>query len=65
MGKWISVKERLPEAEGRYLCTVRGFFAAEVMAYFPKSQTWASSLIVDPPVTHWQPLPAPPEANHD
>lgn len=58
--KWISVEERLPETETSVLvCTERGYIFL----------SWASNEDVfwfynedeDDRVTHWQPLPEPPE----
>lgn len=58
--EWISVEERLPETETSVLvCTERGYIFL----------SWASNEDVfwfynedeDDRVTHWQPLPEPPE----
>lgn len=58
--KWMSVKDRLPETETSVLvCTERGYIFL----------SWASNEDVfwfynedeDDRVTHWQPLPEPPE----
>lgn len=61
--RWVSVKERLPGEQGRYLCNVKSFA-------FP-GRTYISILQYDKygfregniytdDVTHWQPLPEPP-----
>jgi hypothetical protein len=58
--KWISVADRLPDNEGKYLvCTANGnigvgnfidYYGAGKLLCF---DTWA--------VTHWMPLPEPPK----
>lgn len=61
--KWISVKDRLPEKNGYYLCNVKSFL-------FP-GRTYINILECDKDafkeghiytdgVTHWMPLPEPP-----
>ena len=66
--RWIPVSERLPEA----VVVVLTFGAAgEVLGYVDRAGRWHSvhcdnetgdPWICDPgAVTHWQPLPAPPE----
>ncbi len=65
MSEWISVKERMPEAEGRYIVCIDGWTSVipmkinglghkywEVGKYLKKETT---------SVTHWMPLPAPPK----
>ncbi|MGI9569506.1 MAG: DUF551 domain-containing protein [Desulfobulbia bacterium] len=57
MSKWISVKDRLPDKHGEYFvsraCRPRGW----VIRYAPVG--WIVN--DDYPVTHWMPLPKPPE----
>jgi hypothetical protein len=50
--RWIPVDERLPEEECRCLLVIRG----EVMSatYYPPGK-------FQPGITHWMPLPLPPE----
>lgn len=67
-GVWIAVTERLPLPETEVLCA---FDSGEVCSL---RQDWAASLVEDPflygedaafrpfkRVTHWMPLPLPPE----
>jgi hypothetical protein len=57
---WISVKERLPE--DRYL--VIAFRPDDwVFPGFMKYDIWYNAIddLMEDHVTHWQPLPAPPE----
>lgn len=55
---WISVEERLPEREGKYLAyTIRGTIEmARCYSYYvndkPQFDYW---------ITHWMPLPEPPK----
>ena len=63
MNDWINVKDRLPETEERVLIRyrqgkVKRTFVGE---YYPWEERWSS--ILDAVVTHWMPLPEPPEDN--
>lgn len=54
--RWISVHDRLPEMSGEYLvATVTGYVG--VRHFYV---TWPRSFQADT-VTHWMPLPEPPE----
>ncbi len=64
MSNWISVKDRLPKSRDWYLTYTNGFIAilffdgVEVggeKIYWLESGDWEGN------VTHWAPLPAPPE----
>lgn len=71
MGKWISVKDRLPDKEGYYLCSVgAGWLPVRVMKYQPRE--WRSnenlwkcvsdnSYVYNWFVKAWMPLPEPPK----
>ena len=69
--RWIPVEERLPKKDGYYL-TYRPGCAPEdrtvSLYFFATEGTWEGSYFVASglncptlKVTHWQPLPAPPE----
>ena len=69
---WIPVTERLPNCNGCYLVLRPHFFGGEVgmpsICYFDGSNTWHDSYGVDferilhpEDITHWMPLPQPPE----
>lgn len=64
--EWIPVSERLPEKNGRYLCTVgTDYRNPREMYYEPKgknNRTWASldrAYVEDCFVIAWMPLPRP------
>ena len=62
MSQWISVKDRLPEQKGDYLCVCEsgeisvGYFSKWIIGYGFETQEVGQGL-----VTHWMPLPDPPE----
>lgn len=53
--KWISVKDRMPTEEGRYLCMVDDYDAHEVVDFIN------GYFNIDAPVEYWMPLPEPPK----
>ena len=69
--RWIPVTERLPEddiPQGRKTVTVlvcsearRVQIASRV--YWPKKDAWRWSKMMNNYVTHWMPLPEPPEVS--
>ena len=87
MNEWISVEDRLPGTDGRYLCTHRLFYGHVIVdiCYFGldaaacsddlqymglKGPVWYNTDCEcgDFPVgsvTHWMPLPEPPEVGKD
>ena len=59
--KWISVEERLPEVESSYLTyTDKGRIIIDSFCIYPEHGTkfWVGG---NGRVTHWMPLPEPPE----
>lgn len=56
-GEWISVDERLPDADGDYLVW-NNYHKAIVGHYWLKGRYFISKAVT---VTHWMPLPEPPE----
>lgn len=60
MSNWISVDERLPEYGTEVLvCLANG---TRAIAYWHVSKCWLGLGTKLNHVTHWQPLPEPPEA---
>lgn len=69
--RWIPVTERLPEnCNEDVLVTVDGvwrnvhFKAAQELAVYSAKEGWILQMFPEwdnPPVTHWMPLPEPPE----
>ena len=60
MDEWISVKERLPKQFGWHLVHIRGWVT---MAWFDADGWGDFQTCVAKPeqVTHWMPLPEPPQ----
>lgn len=62
MSEWISVKDRLPEENGRYLCIWEDCDKKNIDCvnfrdgFFPWEELLGERLI-----THWMPLPEPPK----
>lgn len=69
--RWIPVTERLPEddtPQGRKMVTV--FVCSEARrvqiasrVYWPEKDEWRWSKMMNNYVTHWMPLPEPPEVS--
>lgn len=67
MADWISVKDSLPEKNGRYLCRYEQEVYGEVcrctdFGMFDSDIGEKGDWIVGK-VTHWMPLPEPPKEN--
>lgn len=77
--QWISVKNRLPDSNGIYIVTAcdEGCAAGEgiwydtvvvTAEYYNGCWTWydgGNEYDLDGIVTHWMPMPEPPEERHD
>ena len=66
MAEWISVKDRLPEKEGRYLCWFgknKYLIGAEIETYVRDWEGFGNveSYTVFENITHWMPLPEMPK----
>lgn len=62
-GGWVSVKDRLPEKNGRYLVCENGeVYSAEYEKNRPDSE-WTDDYegYLDMMVSHWMPMPEPPK----
>jgi len=65
-GEWIPVSERLPETFGEYLVVVKrntGEIYSDYADFDPFTKRWTTGLFFDigSKVTHWMPLPEPPQ----
>lgn len=75
-GMWISVEERLPDKEGKYLVTAYDGITPDVLYFYKRYPYCNKGIRTDRPVwcacdqygdfeedsvTHWMPLPEPPE----
>ena len=62
MNRWVLVKDRLPEKDGRYLCYGSAFGRCQMGILY-----YATSIeqFNDGEVTHWMPLPEPPSESED
>lgn len=68
--EWISVEDRLPEIGTRVLLCGRyegkGIIAYCAIGYFDGKtyrEHWGADINATAAITHWQPLPAPPEGD--
>lgn len=57
--EWISVKDRLPEAEQRVVIFDRGQFSVSYLTAWGHWAIEQQDVMKEP--THWMPLPKPPE----
>ena len=70
MTDWISVKDRLPEDKNRVLVWYMGRrYEMPLFAEWDRSQWWDHEGLAfgdySKHITHWQPLPEPPEAEEE
>lgn len=69
MSEWISVKDRLPQATGKYLCAVkdkRGNLWTIASDWSLEMKSWFGDYgEIKNIVTHWMPLPDPPKEGCD
>ena len=78
--QWISVKERLPDEEGKYLVILYNGTTLDVLYFYKRYPYCNKGIRTDRPVwcgyddygdfevksvTHWRPLPEPPEVARD
>lgn len=68
VGDWISVKDRLPERGGTYLCfqpLAASFCMVNTYRWSTTNNGWRGAQIgsVITGITHWMPLPEPPKEN--
>ena len=62
--EWISVEDRFPKNRGYYLCYLsdaNGENICRVSFLICEKDGFAKNHKFDGPVTHWMPLPEPPE----
>ena len=70
MMDWISVKDRLPEESGPYLCYMADYPFGPIcmIVNYKKDKSafwWFADNVKAPFITHWMPLPEPPEEDDD
>ncbi len=67
--EWISVKDRLPEKNGRYITTVCKYKdEIDVFDLWYEDDDWyidEGDYMYEYEVTHWMPLPEPPKEGVD
>lgn len=59
MGEWIAVEDRLPDGEGNVLLYVAG--RGVIVGWMKYTKVWRPLWLEGEEVTHWQPLPPPPQ----
>ena len=68
MGEWTPVSERKPKTRGQYLVVHKHDPESPVICSYGTSRGWGNGRYnrLDNPyrVTHWMPLPPPPETNN-
>lgn len=67
MSDWISVKDRLPKAEEKVLAYEAAFDSMSIAFRLPDTENYINDgdFYTLDAVTHWMPLPKPPEEPHD
>lgn len=67
MCKWISVQDRLPKAKEMVLAYEAAFDSMSMAFRLPNTEEFinAGDYYALDAVTHWMPLPKPPEEPHD
>lgn len=64
--EWISVDDRLPESGQALICHLSSYGLPVVSVSFIQGKSFYSgSSYPVQRVTHWMPLPKPPESNHE
>ena len=66
VGEWISVEDRLPEADGYYLTYDAPACMTDMLYYSSKYKAFNAHYGPDTAIstiTHWMPLPEPPEVS--
>lgn len=64
MNEWISVKDKLPPNIGNVFCFCLGSKAFQkpfIACYSESGKKWIHGIHAKIPVTHWMPMPEPPE----
>lgn len=59
--EWISVEERLPDGNGRFLTVDKN--GDMMVCYWEKRFGWFASVCNKNAITHWMPLPEPPKGD--
>ncbi len=59
-GQWISVKDRLPESSGSYIVYSGKSGTVFTAHFWARDNRW-SGRSLNLTITHWMPLPEPPE----
>ena len=61
--EWVSVDERLPETQAWCLCAIKGGVLVYACEYFHTIKQWYGygDAFPETRITHWQPLPNPPQ----